>query len=91
MNVLKIPITFRKLFILRLCFRVIATVPRLNDQQITTSEPEIMEINARAEDMVKKTVARAGNIGRVYVPKAWIGKKVLVILEEERKYGEKER
>ncbi len=32
------------------------------------------------EEMIKKTVSKVGNGAVVYVPKAWAGKKVAIIL-----------
>lgn len=43
-----------------------------------------MEVNVEAKDVIKKRVARAGTIGRVYVPGDWVGRTVIVILPEER-------
>lgn len=43
-----------------------------------------MLVNVEAKEVLKKRVARAGNIGRVYVPGDWVGKTVIVILEVER-------
>jgi len=35
---------------------------------------------AHGEEMVEKKVRQTGNSGRVYLPQAWIGKRVKVIL-----------
>jgi len=44
-----------------------------------------MEIHVKAKEMLKKKVSRAGTIGRVYVPKEWVGKEILVILEDQER------
>ena len=36
------------------------------------------------EELIKKKVADGGTSGRVYVPKKWVGKKVAIVLLEER-------
>ena len=39
-------------------------------------------------DLETKTVTSAGNSGAVYLPKAWIGKKVQVLLIEPLEKGD---
>ena len=41
-----------------------------------------MEVKLEAYQVIEKTVKSAGNSGRVYVPKEWIGKKVKILLLE---------
>lgn len=41
-----------------------------------------MKFEIEGENMVKKTVRRGGNSGHIYVPKAWMGKEVVVVLVE---------
>lgn len=48
--------------------------------QIQMLDP--MEIKTLAYDTREKTVERQGNSGRVYLPRAWIGKKVRIFLVE---------
>ena len=44
-----------------------------------------MEIHVKVKEILKKKVARAGSIGRVYVPKEWVGKEVWIILEDQER------
>ena len=41
----------------------------------------MVKITVTGKAILEKEVRRHGNSGHVYVPKAWIGKKVAVILE----------
>ena len=43
---------------------------------------EQIEVRAKAFEAIDRTVKSSGNSGRVYLPKAWIGKKVKVLLLE---------
>ena len=40
------------------------------------------EMNVEGHAFLEKTVSSNQNTGRVYVPKEWIGKKVLIVLKE---------
>jgi putative transposon-encoded protein len=40
------------------------------------------EIKLKGYELLNKTVTDSGTSGKVYVPKAWIGKKVQVLLIE---------
>jgi putative transposon-encoded protein len=40
---------------------------------------EITEVHIPGEEMIEKEVKRAGNSGRVYVPRRWLGKRVKII------------
>ena len=42
-----------------------------------------MEVKLEAYDTRDKVVTIAGSSGHVYVPKAWVGKRVKVLLIEE--------
>lgn len=42
-----------------------------------------MKVEVEVEDFIRKEVGSAKSSGRVYVPKDWIGEKVLVIREKE--------
>lgn len=37
----------------------------------------------KGTEMIKKTVAKSGNGGYIYVPFRWVGKEVTIILMEE--------
>jgi len=41
-----------------------------------------IKITVEGYEVIEKVVKDAGNSGRVYVPKAWVGKKVKIILLE---------
>ena len=41
------------------------------------------EFKIKGFDMISKEVGPGGDSGRVFVPKRWMGKKVVVILKEE--------
>ena len=43
---------------------------------------EQIEVKAKAFQVIDRTVKSSGNSGRVYLPKAWVGKKVKVLLLE---------
>lgn len=40
-------------------------------------------VTIEAYDMIDKEVGPGGNSGRVFVPKAWVGKKVKILLVED--------
>lgn len=40
------------------------------------------EYKIHAYEILEKEVKKAGNTGRVYLPRSWIGKKVKVVLVE---------
>jgi len=42
----------------------------------------MFEVTVTGTDMVKKTVGKHPTAGVIYVPKDWVGKKVIVVLEE---------
>jgi len=42
-----------------------------------------MEVTLNAEQAMEKIVKPSGNSGRVYAPKAWIGKRVKILLLED--------
>ena len=42
-----------------------------------------MEITINGKELLKKEVKRHKTAGIVYLPKNWVGKKVLVVLEGE--------
>lgn len=46
------------------------------------STGEKMEIKIEAYQAFEKIVKSAGNSGRIYVPKNWVGKRVKVLLLE---------
>lgn len=39
-------------------------------------------ITIKGKEMVRKTVKKHGDGGHIYLSKAWIGKEVVVVLEE---------
>ena len=41
-----------------------------------------MKVEVQAYQIIEKTVQPSGNSGRVYVPKAWVGRKVKIFLLE---------
>jgi putative transposon-encoded protein len=43
---------------------------------------EKMDISVSCFEVVDRTVGPGGNSGRIHVPKAWVGKKVRVLLLE---------
>ena len=43
----------------------------------------MVEFKVKGKQMIEKTVGKIGTGGIVYVPKAWIGQKVLIILDGE--------
>ena len=43
----------------------------------------MVEFKVKGKQLIEKTVAKHGNGGIVYCPKAWIGRKVSLILEGE--------
>jgi len=43
---------------------------------------EPIEIKVRGYEVIEKVVKPSGDSGRVYVPKAWVGRKVKIILLE---------
>lgn len=43
---------------------------------------ERMEIKVQAYQVIEKTVKAAGNSGRIYIPKDWVGKRVKILLLE---------
>jgi putative transposon-encoded protein len=43
---------------------------------------ERSKIETYGYQLIEKEVLNAGNSGRVFVPKSWIGKKVAIILKE---------
>ena len=42
-----------------------------------------MEFKVDGIESREKIVAEGGTSGRIYLPKAWVGKKVIAILKEE--------
>ena len=44
-----------------------------------------MEFKVEGIEAREKIVAEGGTSGRVYLPKAWVGKEVIVILKEDEK------
>lgn len=42
-----------------------------------------MEFKVEGLEAREKEVKKSGASGRVYLPRAWIGKKVIIILKEE--------
>ena len=42
-----------------------------------------MKLEVEGKEVQKKTVTASGTSGHVYLPKMWIGKKVVVVLLEE--------
>ncbi len=44
---------------------------------------EKMQIQIEGYEVIEKTVKPAGNTGRLYVPKAWEGKRVKIVLLEK--------
>jgi len=50
-----------------------------------------MKIESNIDDMVKRTVRESGTSGKVHVPKAWVGKYVIVcLLTEEQQQKARE-
>jgi len=45
-------------------------------------EPEDYSIRLIGYEMIEKKVGKSGNSGYIYVPAKWIGKKVVVLLQE---------
>lgn len=43
----------------------------------------LIQMRMNGYEIIEKRAERGGNSGRVYVPKAWIGKKVRVVLIEK--------
>jgi len=43
------------------------------------------EIIIDAEEMVEKLVKRSGSSGQIYVPRSWVGRRVKVVLQPEKK------
>lgn len=41
-----------------------------------------MKVEVQAYQIIEKIVQPSGNSGRVYVPKAWVGRKVKIFLLE---------
>ena len=44
-----------------------------------------MEFKVKGVEAREKVVGDGGASGRIYVPKSWIGKKIVIILKEEGK------
>ena len=44
-----------------------------------------MDFKVKGIEARKKIVAEGGTSGRVYLPKSWVGKKVIAILMEEER------
>jgi len=45
----------------------------------------MVKFEVEGEQLIEKTVGAHGNGGIVYCPKAWLGRKVYLILREKRK------
>lgn len=43
---------------------------------------EQVKVTVEGYEVLEKVVKNAGNSGRIYLPKSWIGKKVKVVLLE---------
>lgn len=43
-----------------------------------------MELNIQAKEVRHKTVKAISNVGHVYLPAHWVGKEVIVVLEDEK-------
>ena len=51
-----------------------------------------MKVESEVDDMVKRTVKEAGTSGKIHVPKAWVGKYVIVcLLTEEQQEAARSR
>ena len=50
---------------------------------IVTTMKKTIKLQMEGYEVVEKKAERGGNSGRIYVPKAWIGKKVRVVLIEQ--------
>ncbi len=44
-----------------------------------------MEFKVEGVEAREKAVGKGGTSGRIYLPKAWVGKNVIIILKEEEK------
>lgn len=60
---------------------MVATIYILCRHTVTTMKP--FSVTIEAYDMIDKEVGPGGNSGRVFVPKAWVGKKVKILLVED--------
>lgn len=46
--------------------------------------------NIKAEEIRRKTVKPGGNSGQIYLPRAWVGREVIIILEKDQEMIDEE-